>query len=1711
MVADLLLGGVAEAVIGYLVAEGSPSIKERLGLARDPIKVAFDTCLHRAVISTFSQPADHKVSFFNAAFLKAAAPLLARTLTPDDNLTAGDLAAVWVEQQGELPHYQRSRYKEEITPLCNTFLLQLRFEIHQYPALLAVAQTQNTIAIRNEVEQLNTILPVLIQAQRDISKTLDAILQEILSLPSRLTQLRKDLVEGMNLLPTDYGSRVNNFLWEYLGDGTSHIVPFGGRDADFAMLNEWLQDSIAPACLFLSAEAGRGKSALLVRWCAFLHEYSDVKVVFVPISIRFETSTKEVFYTALAARLAPIYGEEVNFQTLSADQWKGVCDNYLQKVPPNGQKLVIVLDGLDEATGWQVGPSFIPLPVAQNIRVVASARVQAEREADGWLEALGWYTRGTAISMSLRPLNRAGVIAVLAGMGNPLDQLATRVDVVGKLIDLTEGDPLLVRLYVDALVGSKANPAFIEPEQLIGMETKGLKGYFKRWWHEQQRQWSLSGQNPLDSQKGVETFFFAVASAFGPLSKTDVLAVAKSNGLTKFRLSDISRTVGRFVIGDGESRGYTFSHPRLGYYFFELLDKDEQQAWNGFYVQHGMQTLQTLRNNPQNLWPSEEIYPHAYTVQHYVSHLERASAKRSVFYDLICQEWAQAWEILRGTYDGFLRDVERVWQQAKDETDPEQRIVMQIKCALCQSSVVGLSSNIPAQLLASATLSGVLTQSQALALLRQNTNQKQKLLTIEVLLNEMSRDSRFVLQLLDDARAIEHSSSRARMLAILAPHLPQPQQFYEEALEVTRTIEDRGSRARMLTILAPHLPQPQLFYKEALDTANNIRDLGYRADALSMLAPYIPDEVLTIARTMEDDIQHFRVAVLSALAPHKPLEVLNITRTLIKVNKGLSEDIYNRVLSAVAPYLPTEVLGILREIRLEQNRAQVLCALAPHLPSEVSKLALQMSDAENRARVFCALLPYLNNSDSYQRLLNLSGNLGYALRGVVLSALAPFRSLEVLEIIRTMEDDGIGLRAGVLRMLAPYVPSEVLELTLTMKDVGIGDRTGVMCALAPYVPAKILEIARDIQDPGALMRVLNALTPHLPAQVLEITRTMKKASQRARVLSALARYLPNPKLVLQEALQVARTMQDDVYRAGVLSTLVAHLPDSKDATYELLKVVKYAIHDDHARMRILLALAPYLPDEVLKVARQIKDDVLQAKVLIALAPYFPSDILEVVSTMKDIGARARVLNVLASHLPVEVLENATKLVKEPSSLSRILITLAPYIPAEVFNVARNMQDDGVRGGILGALAPHIPNQILEATFRIREDRVRARVLIALAPYLPTKVSEETLNILDKSVRAEVLISLAPYSVNPDHVYQDVFTIIHSLKDEVTRVTLLTSLVSYAPAKVLQIAPTIKNIDARARILCSLISYLTDPYPVCYEILEISRRQSNEGARSRLLSVLTPYLPREVFHIARTMQNDGVGSRAKILSELAPHLPLEVLEVALTMQESGVGSRVGVLCAVAPFLPISVLESALSLQDDESRARVLSALAEPLLLHLKNDRNLNEALFRILVKIGTRPRPQFHSDLQALMPVFLALGDKATLSYDVPFRTTLTDIQRKNLLARLGELDLSTHLKRLHFLDSLGIPVEVRNTLHFDTSQDIFMSALLVALEQHNSPSNDSYLVPFLRYLYDVEWAGQETHRAFVAGLLGTVPSSSPRQRLARGILEAVQTVCTWWP
>jgi hypothetical protein len=255
---------------------------------------------------------------------------------------------------------------------------------------------------------------------------------------------------GLTGTPARFHGRVRRFLAYYLGS-ENRPVPFGGRGTELEQLHAWLADPEAPPNLLIAAPAGRGKTALLVRWLQSV-DTAAWPVALVPISIRFETNRPEIFYQALAARLAEVLGEKLEeARGDAAAVYKDKVIEQLDAFIGSGKRCLLVIDGVDEATGWRVDTSVLPPDLVPGLRIIAGARLLAgDREAQDWLRRLGWNAEDTRI-LEVPALNREGIAEVLRDLGVPLADFEGDVDLLGELERLTGGDPLLLRFYVEDL------------------------------------------------------------------------------------------------------------------------------------------------------------------------------------------------------------------------------------------------------------------------------------------------------------------------------------------------------------------------------------------------------------------------------------------------------------------------------------------------------------------------------------------------------------------------------------------------------------------------------------------------------------------------------------------------------------------------------------------------------------------------------------------------------------------------------------------------------------------------------------------------------------------------------------------------------------------------------------------------------------------------------------------------------------------------------------------------------------------------------------------------------------------------------------------------------------------------------------------------------------------------------------------------------------
>lgn len=195
---------------------------------------------------------------------------------------------------------------------------------------------------------------------------------------------------------------IKDFRAQYLGTKFKERAPFGGRQKQLDELDRWLKDKAEPPYLLLTAPAGRGKSALLVHWSERLKSHPALFVIFVPVSINYETNSSEKIFRILTDYLATFHREQnTDDINTSTKDFGAEVSAYMRLPVPDTQKLVIIVDGVDEAADNLVGPTLFPAEPPSGLKVVVSAR-QIPDDSISWRDKLNWSSK-LAQSLTLPP------------------------------------------------------------------------------------------------------------------------------------------------------------------------------------------------------------------------------------------------------------------------------------------------------------------------------------------------------------------------------------------------------------------------------------------------------------------------------------------------------------------------------------------------------------------------------------------------------------------------------------------------------------------------------------------------------------------------------------------------------------------------------------------------------------------------------------------------------------------------------------------------------------------------------------------------------------------------------------------------------------------------------------------------------------------------------------------------------------------------------------------------------------------------------------------------------------------------------------------------------------------------------------------------------------------------------------------------------------
>lgn len=1306
----------------------------------------------------------------------------------------------------------------------------------------------------------------------------------------------------------DYHGAVGRVVEEY-----SSV--FGGRIAELAMLDAFLDDARG-ACGLLLAPTGRGKTALLIRWVELVRARPGWMVVFVPVSRRFDTATAGVVLGLLVQGLARFFGESLQGVAQSSDLLRPQVAGYLRRGVDVGdeRRLLVVLDGVDEAVGWEVDASLFPRTIGSGIKVVVSAREQAHFRYDDWLQRFGWGSVQT-VALSLPLLRRGDVADVLRCMGDPLSDLAGDVDFLAELVRLSEGEPLTIVMLVRSLQAGE-----IAPGRLSGM-TPGLAAVVRVWLDELER---VCVDSPA-----VHALLSLCAVALGPLTAVDLGVLDAERFAGRARLNQAAKQVRRFVLGDGGEQGYVFSHPKLRELFVEeVLSDGERAGLVRCFVEYG------------RWWYDERAgdLP-AYVRRFWVAHLRDAgewSLMRRVLMGEVSegvsgeQRWAAARYAAEGSYRGYLDDVMVLWGYAEEVED----LVLGVRCALVVAGIRSLSGHFSPSLLVGlvtvGTPEGRWGVAAALEYVRQMTDAGQQVGAIAALLGcgcALPLD-----QALEVASGIGRRESRAWAIGALAPYLPLDvrSRVLDEALAVAQALDKYQLPGRILERLVEHLqPDERVRVGQvALETVRSLMGERWCGEMLEEVLPALDGvvlvEALGIARALGDE--RGRLRVLCKAIPRVTVadRVSLVAEVAAMARSATDGEVGMEGLLALLPYLS----GV--------ERAGVV--------AEVLVMADAMGEVHRRLGVLVRVLRYVGRGeegavyealeasiDEYPQLF-ASGRLPddfplHLLRRV-------FARVRVLPVERE--------RVSALRSMVDRLPGDLIPDVLA-EARGLTD-----------VSARLFICAR------VLPRVVEEERRFLAAEVLDALGGDRRDVYLVR---QLVPYLAQD--ALGRVLSLLDGLYDDRERAEVLKVLALHLPEQMMAE---AWGRAGALADVRQRVVALAAFVERLPvggragayAEVLAAAQQVGDVFEQVGVFAGLAPTLPlseqagvyAQVFSAACAIMD-PMQQWVVGGFVAELPVALQAQVREVAQTHGSVYvRALVLACPLIAVEercalalgVWEAMCGRDDEGLRERVLGCIVPYLPGGLLPEVRAMAGKHWRSVFERLAKGLLPTLLVDVVMLVCAEAGDREREMEFLTLARDvPDGLLGALLAEAHGLMGEFQWAGFAEQVIPRLPSVdlggVLALACALGDEGARAMVLRALLPRLS--LDMVVGVLVEARRLTDGYVRvltlahgvSALPSAERARLASEVYDAALVI--DDAERRLEVVGKVVAFLPLEVQQVVadevVAVLALGGDARwqVVTLQWVVPYLSPGMVVRALGvvrgIEDAIERARGLQVL------------------------------------------------------------------------------------------------------------------------------------------------------------------------------------------
>lgn len=704
---------------------------------------------------------------------------------------------------------------------------------------------------------------------------------------------RERLLDGLGGLPNDWYHRIDDFIGAYLG-GPGRPSIFCGRDGDLDAVRAWLARDDGPPNLVLTAPAGRGKSALLVRLALALAARDDLAVVFVPVSLRFETHRADVFLGCLVARLAAIHGRKrPDLRGSSVEELRARLLDDLKRPLSSGRPAVLILDGLDETVGWTLTPRVLSPRGRTGYRVIVSARDRPD-DATGvtWLHDLGWERLGDAEHLRLGTLTLEDVGAALGRLPRPLDALSGQIEVVSAMMRLCEGDPLTLWMLLNEVMDHTKAPGDLDIARLQ-QRKPGLAARFEDWWELRRKQW---GESAPERERATAALLGLLAVAGRGLGRDDILELAPEHFPDSVALDDTLRPLSRLVHGTGTASGYVPAHPGFAQHWRDRLAKRERILWNERLRDHGRRVVDELMKGDR----SPARVP-LHVLESRASRLRDDTASVEEWMALATRRWYDAWQARDLGPSAFLEDVLSAWNAVAADDEARllcgalaERLPEQVQCGLVIGTIGSILANVGPALLGLLIEHEIWSVEKAIAYACAapggDGEGRCELLAVVAPIAPIE----LLPRILGAARALKpgHRRGWSRLLERLVPRLSTHQ--VHDILATSRRDDSTSERTELLFSFAEHLEAPLRgsLLREAAEIVERAPEMQSRAIRLS-----------NIAKRQEDPDRRATAvsAYRAALDSPRPETsfVHSVQQIASLLPEGLQEDAYRWILEIV--------------------------------------------------------------------------------------------------------------------------------------------------------------------------------------------------------------------------------------------------------------------------------------------------------------------------------------------------------------------------------------------------------------------------------------------------------------------------------------------------------------------------------------------------------------------------------------------------------------------------------------------------------------------------------------------------------------------------------------------------------------------------------------------------------------------------------------------